>query len=115
MIGLLGTVVGMIGAFTVLQDSGMGGESSQKMAGNIGSALWTTASGLVVAIPTLIAYFIYKTKFGTIVAEVNRVAGEMVFTLVRAARGGFEEGEAEGEYYEDPAAPAPGAPPMPPA
>ncbi len=116
MIGLLGTVVGMIGAFTVLQDSGMGGESSQKMAGNIGSALWTTASGLVVAIPTLIAYFIYKTKFGTIVAEVNRVAGEMVFTLVRAARGGFEEGEAEGgEYYEDPGAPAPGAPPMPPA
>ena len=68
-----------------------------------------------MAIPTLIAYFIYKTKFGTIVAEVNRVAGEMVFTLVRAARGGFEEGEAEGEYYEDPAAPAPGAPPMPPA
>ena len=39
MIGLLGTVVGMIGAFTVLQDSGMGGESSQKMAGNIGSPL----------------------------------------------------------------------------
>ena len=112
MIGLLGTVTGMIGAFTVLQDSGMGGESSQKMAGNIGSALWTTAAGLVVAIPTLISYFIYKTKFGTIVAEVNRVAGEMVFTLVRAARGGFEEGEEGGEYYEE--APAPGAPPMPP-
>jgi biopolymer transport protein ExbB len=117
MIGLLGTVVGMIGAFTVLQDSGMGGESSQKMAGNIGSALWTTASGLVVAIPTLIAYFIYKTKFGTIVAEVNRVAGEMVFTLVRAARGGFDGEEGE-EYYEeavDPGVPGPDAPPMPPA
>jgi biopolymer transport protein ExbB len=117
MIGLLGTVVGMIGAFTVLQDSGMGGESSQKMAGNIGSALWTTASGLVVAIPTLIAYFIYKTKFGTIVAEVNRVAGEMVFTLVRAARGGFDDEEGE-EYYEeavDPGVPGPDAPPMPPA
>jgi len=68
MVGLLGTVTGMIGAFQVLQSSGMGGESSQKMAGNIGSALWTTASGLVVAIPTLISYFIYKTKFGTIVA-----------------------------------------------
>ena len=92
MVGLLGTVTGMIGAFQVLQSSGMGGESSQKMAGNIGSALWTTAAGLVVAIPTLISYFIYKTKFGTIVAEVNRVAGEMVFTLVRAARGGFAEG-----------------------
>ena len=119
MIGLLGTVTGMIGAFTVLQDSGMGGESSQKMAGNIGSALWTTASGLVVAIPTLISYFIYKTKFGTIVAEVNRVAGEMVFTLVRAARGGFDEEGGGEENYEEPVAEpglsAPGAPPMPPA
>ena len=56
----LGTVTGMIGAFQVLQSSGMGGESSQKMAGNIGSALWTTAAGLVVAIPTLISYFIIK-------------------------------------------------------
>jgi len=114
MIGLLGTVTGMIGAFNVLTESGMGGESSQKMAGNIGSALWTTAAGLVVAIPTLIAYFLYKTKFGNIVAEVNQVAGEMVFTLVRAARGGFdgeEEEEGEEEYYEEAAAPV--APPQP--
>ena len=119
MIGLLGTVTGMIGAFNVLTESGMGGESSKQMAGNIGSALWTTASGLVVAIPTLIAYFIYKTKFGTIVAEVNRVAGEMVFTLVRAARGGFDEGEEqEGEYYEEEALAPAGLPeemPPPPA
>ena len=119
MVGLLGTVTGMIGAFQVLQASGMGGESSQKMAGNIGSALWTTAAGLVVAIPTLISYFIYKTKFGTIVAEVNRVCGEMVFTLVRAARGGFAEGGEEGgeEYYEEAPVegiPGPEAPPAPP-
>ena len=56
------------------------------MAGNIGSALWTTAVGLVVAIPTLIAYFPFKTKFGNIAAAVNQTAGDMVFTLVRAAR-----------------------------
>jgi hypothetical protein len=97
----------------------MGGESSQKMAGNIGSALWTTASGLIVAIPTLVAYFIYKTKFGTIAAEVNRVAGNMVFTLVRAARGGFDEEGAEGEeLYEEEdtmAPPPPGFPSPPPA
>ena len=101
MIGLLGTVTGMIGAFTVLTESGMGGESSKQMAGNIGSALWTTAAGLVVAIPTLISYFLFKTKFGNIVAEVNKVAGEMVFTLVRAARGGFDQEEAGEEYYEE--------------
>ena len=116
MIGLLGTVTGMIGAFNVLTESGMGGESSKQMAGNIGSALWTTAAGLVVAIPTLIAYFLYKTKFGTIVAAVNQVAGEMVFTLVRAARGGFDgEEEAEEQVYaeEEVEATAP-TPEMPP-
>jgi len=104
MIGLLGTVVGMIGAFAVLTSQGMGGEASKQMAGNIGSALWTTAAGLVVAIPCLVAYFLFKTKFGNIVAEVNQVTGSMVFTLVRAARGGFaaEGEEAEGgEYYEE--------------
>ena len=72
MIGLLGTVSGMIGAFNVLAEAGMGGDSSQQMAGNIGSALWTTAAGLVVAIPTLIAYFLFKTKFGNIAAAVNQ-------------------------------------------
>ena len=102
MIGLLGTVVGMIGAFAVLTSQGMGGEASKQMAGNIGSALWTTAAGLVVAIPCLVSYFLFKTKFGNIVAEVNQVTGSMVFTLVRAARGGFsEEGEGGEEYYEE--------------
>ena len=116
MIGLLGTVTGMIGAFNVLTESGMGGESSKQMAGNIGSALWTTAAGLVVAIPTLIAYFIYKTKFGNVVAEVNKVAGEMVFTLVRAARGGFEEEEGEEEeYYEEQPHVDPGVEGLPPS
>ncbi len=116
MIGLLGTVTGMIGAFNVLTESGMGGESSKQMAGNIGSALWTTAAGLVVAIPTLIAYFLYKTKFGTIVAAVNQVAGEMVFTLVRAARGGFdgEEEAEEQEYAEEEFEAAVPTPEMPP-
>lgn len=116
MIGLLGTVSGMIGAFNVLAEAGMGGDSSQQMAGNIGSALWTTAAGLVVAIPTLIAYFLFKTKFGNIAAAVNQTAGDMVFTLVRAARGGFDEGEAEqGEYYEEEAAEEVAVPEAPPA
>ncbi len=102
MVGLLGTVVGMIGAFAVLTSAGMGGEASKQMAGNIGSALWTTAAGLVVAIPCLISYFLFKTKFGNIAAEVNKVTGSMVFTLVRAARGGFdEEGGAEEQDEED--------------
>lgn len=120
MIGLLGTVTGMIGAFNVLTDQGMGGDSSKNMAGNIASALWTTAAGLVTAIPTLIAFFIYKTKFGNIAAEVNRLCGEMVFILVRAARNpdAFAEPE-EGDPYamEEEGGPPlnPGLDPMAPA
>ena len=77
--------------------------------------LWTTAAGLVVAIPTLIAYFLFKTKFGNIAAAVNQTAGDMVFTLVRAARGGFDaEGEVEGEYYEEEAEEGMVAPEAPP-
>jgi len=110
MIGLLGTVTGMIGAFSVLTNQAMGGDASQQMAGDIASALWTTAAGLVTAIPTLVAYFIYKTKFGTIAAEVNRLAGEMVFTLVRAARNPDAFAEQEEAYAQDDAAPAPQIP-----
>jgi hypothetical protein len=63
----------------------------------------------------LVAYFLYKTKFGTIVAAVNQVAGEMVFTLVRAARGGFDGEEAEEqEYAEEEIEAAVPAPEMPP-
>ena len=88
MIGLLGTVTGMIGAFTVLTESGMGGESSKQMAGNIGSALWTTAAGLVVAIPTLISYFLFKTKFGNIVAAQLNIERKQGMPM-RGIRGSF--------------------------
>ena len=81
--------------------AGIGGEASKQMAGNIGSALWTTAAGLVVAIPCLVSYFLFKTKFGNIAAEVNQVTGEMVFTLVRAARGGFDAEGGVDESYEE--------------
>ena len=94
---------------------GMGGESSQKMAGNIGSpmddGIWSRCGH-----PTLIAYFIYKTKFGTIVAEVNRVAGEMVFTLVEQLEVDLRwRRRRRGVLRRSWDVPAPGAPPMPPA
>ena len=62
----------------------------------------------------MIAYFLYKTKFGNIVAAVNQVAGEMVY-FSEAARGGFDgEGEEEQEYAEEEVGEAVPAPEMPP-
>ena len=60
MIGLLGTVSGMISAFDTMAAGGMG--RPELLAGNIGEALITTATGLVIGIPAMIAYFIMRNR-----------------------------------------------------
>lgn len=54
LLGLLGTVAGMIQIFATMTESGLG--NAQALAGGIGQALVTTAAGLCVAIPALVAY-----------------------------------------------------------
>ncbi len=65
MIGLLGTVVGMMGAFTALGESGAGDTS--KLSAHIGEVLVATASGLFIAIPAFMFFYILR----------NRLAGQM--------------------------------------
>ncbi len=60
MIGLLGTVSGMIGAFQTISSGGMG--RPELLAGDIGEALITTATGLVIGIPSMIAFFILRNR-----------------------------------------------------
>lgn len=55
MLGLFGTVTGMMGAFDQLADPGSGGVDPAAMAGNISMALITTACGLAIAVPLIIA------------------------------------------------------------
>lgn len=54
LLGLLGTVIGMIKVFTAITASGVG--DAQALSGGISEALLTTAAGLCVAIPALILY-----------------------------------------------------------
>jgi biopolymer transport protein ExbB len=60
MIGLLGTVSGMIGAFQTMAKSGMG--RPELFAGNIGEALITTATGLVIGIPSMVCFFVMRNR-----------------------------------------------------
>src|ERR1700677_153730 len=60
MVGLLGTVWGMIKAFRTLGDSGIGDPS--KLAGAIGEVLIATASGLFVAIPAFMAFYFLRNR-----------------------------------------------------
>ena len=58
MIGLLGTVIGMMGAFAVLGQSGI--SNPQALSTKIGEVLLATASGLFIAIPAFVAYYIFR-------------------------------------------------------
>lgn len=62
MLGLLGTVQGMIGAFAKISLGQMG--QGEAMAADIQVALITTAAGLVIAIPTMISYYFFKASLG---------------------------------------------------
>ena len=71
-LGLLGTVTGMITAFSALTRNG---ESTARIvASGISEALYTTAFGLIVAIPALVFYNYFNRRIDVIVAEMERAA-----------------------------------------
>ena len=72
LLGLLGTVSGIIAAFNAIMLGGMGDPT--KLAGGISQALITTAAGLAVAIPSLIAYRYLRGKVERIVIEMEKIA-----------------------------------------
>lgn len=74
MIGLFGTVAGMILAFDTMGLSG--GANPSELAGNISLALMTTAGGLVVAIPSIFCFYIFKNMFNKLVGEAQEAATE---------------------------------------
>ncbi|MEM9283674.1 MAG: MotA/TolQ/ExbB proton channel family protein [Verrucomicrobiota bacterium] len=74
MIGLFGTVAGMILAFDTMGLSG--GSDPGALAGNISLALMTTAGGLVVAIPSIFCFYIFKNRFNKLVSEAQETAIE---------------------------------------
>ncbi|MGE4489770.1 MAG: MotA/TolQ/ExbB proton channel family protein [Kiritimatiellales bacterium] len=76
MLGLLGTVSGMIKAFQAISAGGMG--KPELLAGHIGEALITTATGLTIAIPAMIAYFIFKNNFIKHMSAMERMIGHFL-------------------------------------
>ena len=96
MIGLLGTVIGMMGAFAVLGASGVA--EPRTLALRIGEVLTATASGLFIAIPAFIFYYYFRNR-GTIVLvnaddKLNRLIEDIPFEELAGVRIGehFEAG-----------------------
>lgn len=118
MLGLLGTVMGMVGAFAKIAVSG-GQPKPAELAGNIQFALITTVEGLVVAIPCLTAYAIFRNRVIKLVLEVAVVATGLLgrfknvqitpAMLAGVGEGGVQRGKPAAGA-KPPVAGAPGAP-----
>jgi biopolymer transport protein ExbB len=80
LLGLLGTVLGMIGAFQQIQRES-GRVNAGDLAGGIWEALVTTAAGLCVAIPAYVAYNYLVSRVNSLVLDMERSATEVVDLL----------------------------------
>lgn len=84
LMGLLGTVIGMIRTFNAITTAGIGNPAS--LAGGIAEALITTAAGLTVAIPALLAYKYLRGRVQTLVVQMEKEAIKLVETLESQSR-----------------------------
>jgi biopolymer transport protein ExbB len=100
MIGLLGTVIGMMKAFTVLGSSGI--SDPRALASSIGEVLLATASGLFIAIPAFVTYYIFRNRAQTAIVNaedrLNSLVEDVPFEELQGVRIGknFSAGEGSG-------------------
>ncbi len=94
LLGLLGTVTGMIIAFGEISAAGTGNPGL--LAGGIGQALVTTAAGLIVAIPVLIGQNYLASRVESILTEIDRRREELMANVVQAVAARKEPAAATG-------------------
>ena len=84
LLGLLGTVLGVMDAFIGIATSGAGNIGA--VAPGVAEALVTTVAGLGVAVPSVMAYNIFTARQNFVAAELEGFAREMIVTLAREGR-----------------------------
>ncbi len=87
LLGLLGTVTGMIKVFTVISKMGVG--QTQALSGGIAEALITTVAGLTIGIPALVLYNYYSDKAENLVMDIEKYTATLLRKLGR-----FQAGES---------------------
>ncbi len=88
LLGLLGTVTGMIRVFAVVSDAGLG--QPEVLSGGISEAMVTTAAGLIIGIPTLVAHHWLQGRADAIVFEMEQYASALLDKLRRRRGAGAE-------------------------
>jgi biopolymer transport protein ExbB len=85
LLGLLGTILGMIKAFETVAASGEALGRTELLAKGIYEAMITTAGGLIVAIPVVIAYHWFSARVECLVAEIDAMVVEFIEEYARPA------------------------------
>lgn len=88
ILGFLGTVTGMIQVFEALSLEGL--SNPELLSKGISQALVTTAFGLSIAIPSLAAYWYFKSKVNFLVTQLESLAVELVYQLTNIDKEGRE-------------------------
>ena len=102
-VGLLGTTMGIVNAFTGMATSGSGGLSA--ISAGIAEALITTALGLLVAIPAVWAYNYFTTKIENLTVEMTYTSKEMIDYLIKGVSGEFGRSRFTREFNASGGAP----------
>ena len=93
MIGLLGTVTGMIGAFAVLGSSGIGDPAA--LSGKIGEVLVATASGLIIAIPAFGSFYFLRNRAAKVLHDIQDTMASLLRKMPYDQLAGAHIGDEE--------------------
>lgn len=106
LLGLLGTITGMITAFQTVAASGEALGRTELLAKGIYEAMITTAAGLIVAIPVLICYHWLTSRIENLVMEIDRMTVDFIEQYARPTRthgdlpnNGNGNGKADGHHH----------------
>ena len=76
LLGLLGTVIGMIKVFNVIQQQGLG--QTQALSGGISEALITTVVGLSIGIPSVVGYTFFTDKAENLILDIEKYTSKLL-------------------------------------
>src|SRR5262245_61572714 len=101
MVGLLGTVLSMIGTFNAIQNAS-GGSDIQGQSGAIGLALFATALGLVTAIPLVFTHVLFKAWVAQFEVRMKSAAQKLLLLLQAAKTAPKKDGKGAGSVTTPP-------------
>ncbi|MCK4349396.1 MAG: MotA/TolQ/ExbB proton channel family protein [Candidatus Krumholzibacteria bacterium] len=92
LLGLMGTVIGMMKTFNVISQQGIG--QTSVLSGGISEALITTVTGLAIGIPALVAFNYFTNKAESLVLDIEKHSATLLQKFRHLAGSGEEENRA---------------------